>query len=426
MMDAPPTRLPDAIIGWAAVADQAARFVWDGHDLAPGLGLALSGGGFRAMLFHVGALLRLNELGILSRLDRIASVSGGSIAAGRLAARWARLGPPDATGALQNLRAEVVDPLVGFSRHGVDVPSVLIGLFPGTTAAEQVARRYRALVGDLTLQDLPDRPRFVICATNLQTGMLWRFTKAYAGDYVVGRLPAPRIAIATAMAASSAFPPFLSPLPLDVRPEAFEDWPRRPGEPPPPDGRPYRGAIRLTDGGVYDNHGLEPVLKRSMTVFASDGGAPFLRVTTGFPDWFRQLRRVLEVTDNQVRSLRRRDLIARYTAGSRGRDDGRLLADGTDRFARFGAYWGIGTDPTKLHPPDALRCDPDIVRPLALVSTRLASPGPGVTERLVNWGYAVADLCVRTHYRGFEPLAPTLPVWPFPSEPLSRAGAPRA
>ena len=53
MMDAPPTRLPDAIIGWAAVADQAARFVWDGHDLAPGLGLALSGGGFRAMLFHV-------------------------------------------------------------------------------------------------------------------------------------------------------------------------------------------------------------------------------------------------------------------------------------------------------------------------------------------------------------------------------------
>ena len=43
------------------------------------LALCLSGGGFRAALFHLGALRRLNELGILSRVDTIASVSGGSI-----------------------------------------------------------------------------------------------------------------------------------------------------------------------------------------------------------------------------------------------------------------------------------------------------------------------------------------------------------
>lgn len=416
-----PKHLPEAIVGSGAAADQAERFSWDGHGLEPALGLALSGGGFRAMLFHAGALLRLNELGLLSRLDQIASVSGGSIAAGLLAARWPKLGCPTNTGALPNLRAEVVDPLVSFSLRSVDIPSVLMGLLPGTSAAEQVARRYRALVGDLRIRDMPSRPQFILCATNLQTGVLWRFTKAYAGDYVVGRLPAPPIPLATAMAASSAFPPFLSPLPLDVSPEVFEDWPMGPGEQPPPDGRSYRSAVRLTDGGVYDNHGLEPILKRNMTVFASDGGAPFLRVTTGFPDWLRQLRRVLEVTDNQVRSLRRRDLIARYKAAEKGREEGRLLGGATDSFARFGAYWGIGTDPTKLQPPDALQCDPDIVRPLAAVSTRLASPDPGVTERLVNWGYAVTDLCVRTHYHGFEPLASTLPVWPFPREPLNRA-----
>src|SRR5690349_24700851 len=46
-----------------------------------GIGLCLSGGGYRAMLFHVGALWRLNELGYLTRLTRVSIVSGGSIAA---------------------------------------------------------------------------------------------------------------------------------------------------------------------------------------------------------------------------------------------------------------------------------------------------------------------------------------------------------
>ncbi len=53
------------------VADAAA------DEPAAGIALCLSGGGYRAMLFHLGALLRLNELGYLARLDRISSVSGG-------------------------------------------------------------------------------------------------------------------------------------------------------------------------------------------------------------------------------------------------------------------------------------------------------------------------------------------------------------
>ena len=51
-----------------------------------GIALALSGGGFRATLFHIGACWRLLELGVLSKLKRISSVSGGSIFAGVLAA----------------------------------------------------------------------------------------------------------------------------------------------------------------------------------------------------------------------------------------------------------------------------------------------------------------------------------------------------
>jgi NTE family protein len=58
------------------VVQQADDFKWDGNALEPGIALALSGGGFRAMLFHAGALMRLNELGVLSRVARISSVSG--------------------------------------------------------------------------------------------------------------------------------------------------------------------------------------------------------------------------------------------------------------------------------------------------------------------------------------------------------------
>ena len=37
----------------------------DPSSLAPGIALCLSGGGYRAMVFHLGALWRLNELGLL-------------------------------------------------------------------------------------------------------------------------------------------------------------------------------------------------------------------------------------------------------------------------------------------------------------------------------------------------------------------------
>lgn len=413
---------PEPIRATPTPQDGIDRFAWDDHSLQPGIGLALSGGGFRAMLFHAGALLRLNELGLLSRLDRISSVSGGSLAAGLLATRWPALGIPNAEGVFPDFRAQVVEPLGAFARSVIDLKAGLRGLFlPGTSVALEVAKSYRALVGDATLQDLPDRPQFVLCATNLQTGVLWRFSKPYAGDYLTGRLREPNIPLATAMAASSAFPPFLSPLKLDVPPEAFVGWPGRDGKrATPPDAR-SRGPIRLTDGGVYDNHGIEPLLKRFMTAFVSDGGAPFARVSAGLPDWFSQLRRVLDVTDNQVRSLRRRDLIARFAAGAAAVADGSLTATGTLPFARLGAYWGIGTVPQSSPPPRSLACDPDLVRMLASVETRLAPPKAGVPERLVNWGYAVSDLCIRSHYRGSAALADTTPSWPYPCFSLEGA-----
>jgi NTE family protein len=129
------------------------------------------------MLYHAGALIRLNELCFLPQLQEVASVSGGSITSGQLARAWSEL-RFDATGRAENLIEAVVGPLVRFASVAVDVKATLLGLLPGRTAADVVAAKYDYhLFAGATLQDTPDKPRFTFMATNLQTGSGWRFAK---------------------------------------------------------------------------------------------------------------------------------------------------------------------------------------------------------------------------------------------------------
>src|SRR5208337_1627607 len=241
----------------------ATNFEWDGNRFEAGIGVAASGGGFRAMLFHVGAFIRLAELKLLPRAKRISSVSGGSITTAYLACAWQNLVEAN----FENLREVFVEPMLAFAREKIDVLDALTGALPWTSAASQLADSYdRHLFAGRTLQDLPDAPQFIFCATNLQTGVLWRFAKAYAGDYVVGRLDKPTLRLALAVAASSAFPPVLSPLVLRPPSGSFGDWPSGGGPLPEAERAAFRERVVLTDGGVYDNHGIEPLIKRFATV----------------------------------------------------------------------------------------------------------------------------------------------------------------
>ena len=62
-------------------------------DVLPGLaGLALSGGGVRSATFNLGVLQRLQELGILQKLDYLSTVSGGGYTGCALAAYLAQPG----------------------------------------------------------------------------------------------------------------------------------------------------------------------------------------------------------------------------------------------------------------------------------------------------------------------------------------------
>lgn len=114
------------------------------------------------MVFHMGAVWRLNEAGFRPRLDRISSLSDGSIAAGVLGSSWSRQ-DFDAAGRARNLEEEFVTPARATAGRTIDRGAVLGGLLPWNSPGDRIAGAYRKhLLGKRTFQDPPDRPRFVI------------------------------------------------------------------------------------------------------------------------------------------------------------------------------------------------------------------------------------------------------------------------
>ena len=346
----------------------------EADKLEDGLALCLSGGGYRAMVFHVGALWRLNELGLLSRIARYSSVSGGSITAATLGLNWNRL-DFDAQGVARGFESALVGPIRSVASETIDVGAILIGLVWNGVANRVQAAYRKYLFGDATLQDLPDSPRFVINATNLQSKALWRFSKPYMADWRVGKVENPEVPLAVAVGASSAFPPFLSPVKLDLRDGDFV-----PGSGAELQKPPYTTEVFLTDGGVYDNLGLETAWKRYRTILVSDGGGAISPDPTPKRDWAQHAYRVLNVVDNQVRSLRKRQILDGFQGGE-----------------RTGAYWSVWTDMRAMSLPDALHCSPDHCQELAETPTRLKAMDERLQERLINWGYAACDATMRKY-----------------------------
>ena len=195
--------------------------------LEDGIGLALSGGGYRAMMFHVGVLIRLNQTALLRKVKTISSVSGGSITAGVLGMCWKDLRFEGDVAANFGI---VVDRLRKMAETSVDAGAVIKGiLFPGSIS-DRVAQAYDSVLFEgAKLDALPDdsqagNPRFVINATNIQTADLWRFSRDTMGDYRVGLVQHPDVSLAAAVAASSAFPPVLSPATLDITQPVVDIW----------------------------------------------------------------------------------------------------------------------------------------------------------------------------------------------------------
>ena len=126
----------------------------------------------------------------------------------------------------------------------------------------------------------------------------------------------------------------------------------------------------------------------------SNGGGKMQAEEAPHTDWVRHAMRINDIIDNQVRSLRARQVIDAFKAGDRG-----------------GTYWGIRTCIDDYRLGTALPCKEEKTIALANLATRLKRMDDTTQERLINWGYAVCDAAMRKHV---EPAAAAPGGFPYP------------
>lgn len=391
--------------------------------------LCLSGGGFRATLFHLGALIRLNQLGVLSRLSTITSVSGGSILNGLLACRWSQLKrAPD--GIFSNFEEAVAKPmwefcsqdlrtplLLGTRLNPVNWPALLRDRF--SVSANFLAKKYEPLycqsLGDLPLPG-PEAPRFVFCATNVGTGACWHFhggPTARMGDFYSGYGDGTAVRVSEAVAASSAFPPGFSALRLKIAKNS--EWTRAD---PWRESRVVSGKrpeiavsgsdVLLTDGGVYDNLGVEPVWRTYKTLLVSDAGRPFESIENSGQGVVRRLKRAADISMEQVGAVRKRWLVEDFLAGR-----------------RTGAIWTIHSRLADFRLTDAQGFEEDTCQRIRSIRTDLDAFTSAEIGCLENHGYSLADAALRSCAPTLCSTTPGDFRWPQPawSGPADFAGA---
>lgn len=221
------------------------------------LGLSLSGGGFRATLFHLGVVRFLRDAGLLPHVETLCSVSGGSVLAAHMVQHWDEYIDAD-----DEVFEKAARQLIHFTQR--DIRGQIVRRAPWcvassflpfgrTSLTDILQNRYAELYQDAYLSQLRSNnngnepPEFHILSTNLTTGESWSF--AEPGIWVEEENgPALRstkvVKTSLAVAASSAYPALFSPIQVDadtlqINRDEF--------------GIPHQA---LTDGGVYDNLGV--------------------------------------------------------------------------------------------------------------------------------------------------------------------------
>lgn len=306
------------------------------HIVNPRIALALSGGGFRASIFHLGVLKRLAELGWLQRVDVLSTVSGGSIIGAFAVIRWQRWLQAGGNGAAfdQVIAQPFLDQIQKrnfilewlFKSPFWPLRKIIDRQFTRTQAAVELINEW--FFEGLACDQLPEQPLLVLNATSLQSIRSWRFTRGGLGDSRIGYSGwnGQPIPLALAVCASASFPPVFPP--LRIRRGHYTFSGPSYGETPLPD----FDFIPLTDGGVYDNSGMEALFKptllpggtkveKSQFLLVSDGGAPanYDFRSSGLPAMTEGLLlyRADQIAREQVTAVRTRWLMEQITTGKR-------------------------------------------------------------------------------------------------------------
>jgi predicted acylesterase/phospholipase RssA len=301
-------------------------------QLAPGVdraisgkvGLALSGGGFRASLFHVGVLAYLAERDALRRVETLSCVSGGAILGAyyylevkRLleSKKDADITRQDYVDLVQRLESEFlagVQTNIRCRAFGSVVANLRTFFQPGYTTTRRLGDLYEAelysrvndgrggqprYLSDLfatPLGEVPDfKPKYdnwrrsakvpilVLNATTLNTGHNWQFTASWMGEppssidsEIEGNYRLRRMYYGEAPGPKDQWRHWYSRLwaPPDYQRFRLGDAVAAsscvPGLFDPlvlPD--LYDGkTVRLVDGGVYDNQGIASLLEQDCSV----------------------------------------------------------------------------------------------------------------------------------------------------------------
>jgi NTE family protein len=222
---------------------------------SPRIGLALSGGGFRATAFGLGCLRALHDRDLLKHVSVVSGISGGSI----LTAMWA-YGPQDFS--------TFDDTVVELLRKGLQGELIKRALAPSAAFHSTISavkainpakpRRHSrtdALIEALQAREFGNKLmhevthsslRTVISATDMTSRNAVRFGSEKSACSAHGRIITP-VTVAEAAAASAAYPLLL---PTINRRYDFERL----------DGSRHAQEVVMTDGGVYENLGLAPLL----------------------------------------------------------------------------------------------------------------------------------------------------------------------
>ena len=282
------------------------------------IGIALSGGGVRAAVFHLGVLGRLAEDGLLEKITRISTVSGGSLVTGLIYSiagnKW-----PTSDFYLNKCLVQ--------TRHYLTKTDIQRqALFRGGSHPIDLIQRRANLIAksiqdcwgiSVSLNDIPLDPRWILNATTYESGKNWRFMpQRRMGDYVVNYIANPNISLTDAMTASAAYPSLIGPLVLDTKDYS---WFKFEGQEQITT-QPQFKKLHLWDGGVYDNLGVEALFKiqekheyqddyNFLVVSDASNSIEIRKHSTLF---WKRAHRLMTAAMDQGRSLRSRTLINHF------------------------------------------------------------------------------------------------------------------
>ena len=235
--------------------------------------LALSGGGYRASVFHLGVLSRLAREQQLENVTFLSTVSGGSLVTGLLFTLNENTWPTSQQYLEKVLpAARKLFTTTDLQKSLLQRVSQNLFLLFGNRA-QALSKLIQEKWGvTISVSQLPKSPRWMINATCYETGKNWRFERFRMGDYLFGYSnDTDQVKLADAMAASSGFPGLIGALKLDITPmkwfeyntnvKAGDEVADSPGKiqtrKTQPKTQLFSDKIHLWDGGAYDNHGLE-------------------------------------------------------------------------------------------------------------------------------------------------------------------------